>query len=143
LKQLVHEGFDLELLAGRPLFVEIFFEIKVKELENQVQFIFAVDNVFELHNVWVSQLLEERNLSNGCRRNALIGVLEPNFLKSDDLVCFPVASFEDDAIGAFAKFFMSFKSQVTLLSRDHFHITRCCGGLLGLLFVLGCIMGHI
>ena len=60
----------------------------------------GVDDIQQAHNVWVFQLLEQRDLSDRRRRNAFILGFEADLLEGDDAARVgEVARFVDDAVG--------------------------------------------
>lgn len=62
-KQLVDHRLHA-LLRKRPIF-EVSFEIIVNELENEVEFVLARNNILQGDNVRVLELLEQGDLPNG------------------------------------------------------------------------------
>lgn len=82
--------------------LHVFLEIKVEELEDEVELVaVGVDNVEETDNVWVVHLLEEGNLADGGGWDTLIFGLETDLLESDNAsVVEEIAGLVDDTVGS-------------------------------------------
>ena len=59
----------------------MFLEVLVEVFEDHEKFRVGVDNVQEGNDVGVVKFFEERDLSDGCARNALVVSLKPNLLQ--------------------------------------------------------------
>ena len=81
-----------------------------------------MNDVFKLNDIFVAELLEERDLSDGSRGDTFVGVLQLDLLKCDDLGSVFVLGFPNDSIGALADFLLTFKSDITLFRCDHVNI---------------------
>lgn len=55
--------------------------------------------VYALDDIFVLQLLEQADFTNGSTRNSFIFGLEPDLLQGNDLICIGVASLVDHAVG--------------------------------------------
>ena len=65
--------------------LHVLLQIAVEKLKHQIQLVaVGVDNVEQAHDVGVVHLLEQRDLADGCRRDALIFGLEADLLEGDD-----------------------------------------------------------
>jgi len=80
--------------------LHVLLQIEIEELEDQVELVaIGVDNVEQLHDVRVAHLLEQRDLADGGRRNALIFGFEADLLQRDDApVVGEVAGLVDDTV---------------------------------------------
>ena len=136
LQQLVHHALGLVGREGCAPLVQVLLEVQVEELENQVQLVLPVDDVLELDDVWVAQLLQQRNLADRSRGDALARVFQANFLEGANVVCLAVNGLENDAVSSISEFFMSFKPLVALLCRDNLHVCHRLCGLVPFVFSL-------
>ena len=136
LQQLVHHALGLVGREGCAPLVQVLLEVQVEELENQVQLVLPVHDVLQLDDVRVAQLLQQRNLADRSRGDALVRVLQANFLEGANVVCLAVNGLENDAVSSLSEFFMSFKPLVALLCRDHLHVCHRLCGLVPFVFSL-------
>jgi len=58
----------------------------------------------EPDDVWMLELFEERNLADGCARDAFILSLQPNFFQGHNLPRHPIFSFVHNPVGTLADF---------------------------------------
>ena len=68
--------------SNGPVFVHMFLEVLVEVFEDHEKFRVGMDNVQEGNDVGVVKFFEERDLSDGCARNALVVSLKPNLFQS-------------------------------------------------------------
>lgn len=67
--------------------LHVLLQIQVEVFEDEIQLVaVGVDNVEQAHNVGVAHLLEERDLADGRRRDALILGFQTDLLECDDAV---------------------------------------------------------
>jgi hypothetical protein len=81
--------------------LHVLLQIQVQVLEDEVELVaVGVDDVEEADNVWVVHFLEQRNLADGGRRNALILGLETDLLQRNDALVgsAQVESLVDDTV---------------------------------------------
>ena len=82
--------------------VEELLEVLVEVLEDEREFAVGVEHVDEADDVGVLELLEQGDLADGRRRDALVLRLQPDLLQRVDLVCISVTRLVDDTISTFA-----------------------------------------
>lgn len=72
LQELVHEGPDRNVvkLAARPTGVHVFLEIFVHILEHEHQFVLGMYDIMKGDDIFMFELLHQRNFSDGGRRGA-------------------------------------------------------------------------
>ena len=64
--------------------VHVFLEIVLEILKDEDKFFIGVDNLTQRDDVDVVELLQDRDLADGGRGNALLLRLQPNFLEGED-----------------------------------------------------------
>ncbi len=69
-KQLVNDAFDLFFIENDSL--QVFLQITINILEDEVEFVLGWDHFLEVNDVGVSQLFEQRNLAHCSWRYSLI-----------------------------------------------------------------------
>lgn len=81
--------------------LHVLLQVAVEELEDEVQLVtVGMDNVEQAHNVGIAHLLEEGNLADGGRGNALILGFKTDLLECDDSATVgKVARLVDDTVG--------------------------------------------
>lgn len=87
LERLVHEvldDFHRDVLVLER--ADEVLEILVAVLEDQDQSLLVVDDVVQLDNVDMVQLLEQRDLSDGCAGDAFFLRVEVDLLESEELL---------------------------------------------------------
>ena len=86
LQELVGKTFDNQRIQAF-FFAEIvhkLFQIVIEILKNEDKFFIGVDNLTQRDDVDVVELLQDRDLADGGRGNALLLRLQPNFLEGED-----------------------------------------------------------
>ena len=74
LQDLVAIGFDkigIQHIGGWAGGVDVLFEIHGQEFEDQIEAVFLHNDILETDNVGMLELLEQRYLPDGSRRNTL------------------------------------------------------------------------
>lgn len=67
--------------------LHVFLQVEIQILEDQIQLVtVGVDDVQQADNVWVVHLLEQRNLTDGSRRDTLIFGFQTDLLEGDNAV---------------------------------------------------------
>lgn len=88
LQQLVAEAFDnqrIHSLFPVDLAHEL-LEVVVDVLEDKQQLLVRVNDLFELHNIGMVELLEDRYLANRSARYSFLLAFQSNFLEGDVLI---------------------------------------------------------
>lgn len=95
LQQLVHEGLDGHVLQSAPIAVgvHVFLQIAVHVFKHQHELVLRVDHIVKGNDVLMFELLHERDLPNGGRWCALLGI-EVNLLERDQLTRLSISSLE-------------------------------------------------
>ena len=99
---MVDDVLDLLLLKVDSL--NVLIEIAVHIVEYQLELVFSRYNLSQVDDVWVLEPFEERYLSDGCRGDAFVLVIEPDLFYRHDVVGVLVPGFVDDSVGAFTDF---------------------------------------
>ena len=100
---MISEALSLPWWQGLSFLLHIFLEVELQVLENQVELLLAEEHLSKLNNVRVLQVLQQRNLTDSCTRNAVIFFLESNFLDCHSFIGFQVPRLINDAISALAE----------------------------------------
>jgi hypothetical protein len=120
LDHLVRERLD-RLLRERVFeAVHVLLQVLVQEVEDQPQAALGVDEVFQRADVGVVQLLEEGDLPDGGRGDALVFVVQADLLEGYLLLGQLVDGFVDDAVGALTDLLYSLVS-VGVVLRESVH----------------------
>lgn len=83
--------------------LHVLLQIQVEEFEDEVELVaVGVYDVEQADDVGVAHLLEQRDLTDGGRWNALIFCFETDLLERDDalVLCCEVAGFVDNSVGS-------------------------------------------
>ena len=86
--------------------LHVLLQIEVEELEDEVELVaVGVHDVQQADDVGVVHLLEQRDLANGGRRDALILGFEADLLERDDalVLCCEVAGLVDNSVGSWLR----------------------------------------
>lgn len=96
LQQLVHEGPDRDVvqLAAGAARVHVFLQIFIHILEHEHEFVLGVDDVMEGDDVLVLELFHQRNLTDGGRRRALLGI-QMDLLEGHQLTRLTISPFKN------------------------------------------------
>ena len=79
-EQLEEQCLDGLCVERLRLCVEVLFEVEVKVLEDEGELLLGVDDVVQAHDIRVLQLLEDGDLADRRRWDALVLRLEPDLL---------------------------------------------------------------
>lgn len=85
--------------------VHVLLEVVLEVLEDEVKLVLAVNDIHQLDNIGVLELLEQGDLANGSRGNALILGIKPDLLQGDDGLRLLVAGLVHDTVCALANLF--------------------------------------
>ena len=85
--------------------LHVFLEIQVEELHDEVELVaVGVDDVEEAHDVGVAHLLQQGDLADGGRRDALVLGLESDLLERHDATAISgIAGLVDHSIGSWLR----------------------------------------
>ena len=67
------------------LTIKIFLHVQVEELEHEVNFILTMHDVHKVDDAWVIQFLQQRHFTDRRAWDALVRMLNFDFLKSNKL----------------------------------------------------------
>lgn len=72
LQDLVRETLRLLWRQGGALLLHVLLKVILEVLEHQVQLLLREEHFLELDDVWMLQVLQERNLADGGARHSII-----------------------------------------------------------------------
>jgi hypothetical protein len=128
LQHALGEGFPTAALADRQR-LHVLLQVEVHELEDQIQLVpVGVHDVKQTQHVRVVHLLEQADLADRSRRDALIFGLETDLLQRDDAVVgrAEVARLVHDSVGALADLFHFLFVSISLSPVPLTHPVRAC-----------------
>lgn len=64
--------FDLEVIEGSLASIEQLLQVLIQIFEDKCEFAVSVQHIYESHDVWVLQLLEESNFADSRGWNSLV-----------------------------------------------------------------------
>lgn len=85
-----------------PFSVQILFHVLVEVFKHEIKFIFSMTDIDQINNSWVVEFIQKGHFSNCGTWNALIAVLNLDFLQSNGLIRIPVDCFPDHTVSALA-----------------------------------------
>jgi hypothetical protein len=91
--------------SGGLVLVHVLLEVMLKELEHKMQFLLAVNNILQSDDVLVLKLLQQGNFANGCGWNTFIFGVKADFLESNHLLAYAVASLVHNTIRSLSNLF--------------------------------------
>lgn len=74
-EHLPDDGLNMWHRQRLALLIQVLLHVQVKELENEIDFIFSMHNIEQVDNAWMVQLLQQGHLSYCGTRYSLIRML--------------------------------------------------------------------
>lgn len=84
--------------------LQIFFQIAVTILKNQIEFFISRNDLFKVDYIGMLEYLEKGNFPNGSGWYAFVLMIEPDLFHGYNLVGLFIASFVDDSVGSLTDF---------------------------------------